>query len=328
MRVDNLKIIEKIKENTNKSLPGNKICTFQYEILKNATLLKDIKAKEFMSKPPKLKQGYLVEYNKIMKLAVYLQDNPLLLFKNCDLCNKVAEISFDTWERINFAWTSTKRVKVCEVTLTENLLYELNKFSKECKSYKLDIFEAIDESTNGNDIEMYLEINKGEYIFIPMQAKILSPSERYAQIPYKKQTDALIYYASKYNGYPMYLLYNYLKTDATKINYGCSIVSAQYIKDKIIGKTRCTNPSFDEIHNTYSGAMPFEDLFCNISKFIEDIYCEEYKLYKRDEIPNDELYQPIGLNENHGSSESTKSKKEDNKDFSPGTRMIISKDKQ
>ena len=92
------------------------------------------------------------------------------------------------------------------------------------------------------------------------------------------QIVSLINYAEARNGYPLYLLYNYL--DDIPIQpadfelYGCSITDAYYLRDNYYNvrtirkpdgtsKLKWDIPSFSDLHP--SNAFPWHELVCDTS---------------------------------------------------------------
>jgi hypothetical protein len=69
--------------------------------------------------------------------------------------NKLKElyknISSSIWDRIPFSYSMGFRYS--EVTITENLLFDIYKFNINNPSLAINIFEAKNEKANGNDLE-------------------------------------------------------------------------------------------------------------------------------------------------------------------------------
>ena len=177
-------------------------------------------------------------------------------------CNAFRAAALDTWYRIEF---SRKRpgLKIHETTLTQNLVYELNLLNWRYSRMGLSIFESTDERANGDDLEIKVKDSSGRFITFATQSKILYHNfpqrkgglknladGRYPEMKHpkiykrgsKNQIDLLLNYAKK-NGYiPIYLLYNYVNANFPlqqkcgvpfdEKQYGCSIISAHYLKKK------------------------------------------------------------------------------------------------
>ena len=67
-------------------------------------------------------------------------------------------------------------LKMYETTVTQNWLYYFNVFAASHPT-KIMMSEAIDEKTNGNDIELAIQTTTG-VVLVPLQAKIIKHSYR------------------------------------------------------------------------------------------------------------------------------------------------------
>lgn len=312
---------------------GRKVVTFHELILKYAMILKNnaVSGNDFISIAKILKPGYEIEYNKMMSLSEVLK-----LKSDCDFCQKMIDLSHDTWDRINFTRINSLPLKIYETTITQNLLFELAKFSENCEFKQVKAYEAKNEKVNGNDIEFFIQQPNGQYKFLPMQAKILyHPSNKYEKIPYKKQNQNLINYANvnTYNikGTPLYLLYNYYPLDPSFRDFGCSIVGAKYIQNNFSKNT----PTFDDLHISNNVASPWYTLICNVidnGQNISQTDQELYDFYKsdsssctKDTFINQENWQEIDLLDN-GDMKKDQSIIEDDfeTEFLPKYRVVIS----
>ncbi len=212
------------------------------------------------------------------------------------LCALFKYLSIETWKRMEFAY-SQKGMRIWETTITQNLIFTLNAYKHQ---YKLPIViqESEDEKTNGSDIELVLIYRQlGLAFYAPMQAKKLYKSDSYQAMEHNGQTQKLINYAKKRNGYPLYLLYNYhdpkdadittqirnqvggvglngkaIQAKVANIEkYGCSVLSADYIYNTYyLNNHWIVNPKFLNLHSFNFGlplgatnsAMPWENLVC------------------------------------------------------------------
>lgn len=206
---------------------------------------------------------------------------------SANLCQLLKWQSLDTWDRIEFV-RGRKWLKIYEPTITQNILYSFAKAKKINPKIPLLLFEAVNERTNGNDIELLIKTQNGKYIQVPVQAKILYPSLMYNQIghsytrktPHKYQIDALLEYAKAIKGIPLYLLYNGMSDEEKKIygfgwmykggkrynikQFGCSLVSAHYIRSQYFSSATSkweSLPSFNDLHPSI--AWPWWILGCN-----------------------------------------------------------------
>ena len=246
--------------------------------------------------------------------------NSLSLFqKSLSLCDFFQLLSIDTWERIKFARTR-KGLKIYETTITQNLLFELNRTKEFVNSKKgpnfwnFNIYEAVNERANGNDVELYLPFNGG-YLLFPIQAKLINHKgykrKKMNDGDYKsmdhlvssigqQQIDSLIKYASNKRGLPLYLLYNYVNdifkskpicdVDVTIEQYGCSIISADHIYNNYYSGGIWTIPKFSDLHPT--PAMPWFVLVCcflskeKLNEYFpsEQLKISKLKTYSKQEI--------------------------------------------
>jgi hypothetical protein len=242
----------------------------------------------------------------------------------------MVDLSKDTWARVKFIRRSSLPLKINEVTITENLLFELNKYLESCKNRKIELFEAINENVNGNDIEFFVQQSNGQYLFFPIQAKILYKSLKYERIPYKNQTNSLLLYAKRTKGIPLYLLYNHNdKYDLKMNNYGCSIVDANYIKSN----HSTVPPTFDDLHikliKTQIVASPWYILVCkdildnSVTSDIIKSIPNQIKAYK--EYPLDDIYEwkKVLLNESIFEENKNTDLITEVDEFSPKYRIII-----
>ncbi len=204
-------------------------------------------------------------------------------------CKLLRRLSQDTWERIQFS-RARQGLKIYEVTITQNLIFELH---KKGSNSGVKVFEAVDEKTNGNDLEFFVK-TKGGYLFFPVQAKIIYSNLCYPRLEHGNQINDLRTYAQSYGGVPLYLLYNYSPnyTDRPRIqgincypiDFGCTFVSADFLFHNyayqwvdVNGNDRWTIPSFDDLHPDY--AIPWFIPFC----------------VNRNEIDRQPIFEKLGL---------------------------------
>lgn len=235
------------------------------------------------------------------------------------LCDFFQVLAVDTWERIKFARTR-KGLKIYETTITQNLLFELNR-TKEFINNKygtnywdFKIYESINEKANGNDIELYLPYNGG-YLLFPIQAKLINHKgykrkkmndgdyramDHFVPSTSSQQIDSLLDYAKKMRAIPLYLLYNYVNTTLQNkvicsVNmpieqYGCSISSALYIHNNYYSGGAWKIPKFSDLHPGI--AQPWFILTCcslkkdNLSDYfaIDKDEISKIKIYSLSEI--------------------------------------------
>lgn len=167
--------------------------------------------------------------------------------------------SIQVWHKLNFVFSS-KGLRLNETTVTQDFVYQLYLLAKS-KQFPVKIFESKNEKANGNDLEILVEIDKG-VVKLPCQAKIINRRGRYSKINHKIdnkfQIDALIKYARRVKGIPIYLLYNYVSTpEQDNINalkydeelYGCSIGEAHDLKSHAFNPAY-KSPHFYDLHDS------------------------------------------------------------------------------
>ena len=221
------------------------------------------------------------------------------LEKEQSICAWAALYAATVWNKIGFM-RSLVRGRIFETTLTQDLLFQFYTMAND-RQLPIELYEALDETSNGNDLELFIEKRDG-YIHVPIQAKLIDRDGKYGRLHHKighhYQIDLLLSYAKSNGALPLYLLYNHSATAArqwpdgdehnhdnipfdnagmnlhenTSIQeYGCSIVAAKHLKDLFCTKpqTRKTTntwktPGFPDIHP--SPALPFSALFCKLVK--------------------------------------------------------------
>lgn len=247
------------------------------------------------------------------------------------LCDVFRAAALDTWYRIGFSRTRPG-LKIHETTITQNLVYELNLLKSVLSGLNFSIFESTNERANGDDLEILIKSSNGSYITFAVQSKIL-----YHNLPLKSkgiknltdgkyremrhyvgkkkklnQVDLLLSYARTNGHIPIYLLYNYVQTryeTSTKCKisfeedqYGCSIISAQYLKDRfqISDGNLPRTVKFSELHPDV--AQPWFVLACCFpNKNIEEIVKElggikldyEVKFIPEGIVMDDPRWRPI-----------------------------------
>lgn len=274
------------------------------------------------------------------------------------LVNWLKLFSLETWDRISFA-RSRVGLKIYETTITQNLLLNITAFA-ETEILPIEIFEATSEKSNGNDVEIVIEIEENKYIILPCQAKIIKKNKKYSSIKHKvgktkDQIDLLIQYAQKVKGIPIYLFYNFFDENSYLENvekeirkryrsfnyehYGCSIASAHSIKNNFKGLSLEGNikwkiPSFKDLHPSIAVPLYFIALNHNLDSFKKlfltaSTPIQSVKVYSRDEIVNTNLWRnfhstpSIGyITPQGGSFKNVTSSKQ----FTPSFRVILHKD--
>jgi len=199
-----------------------------------------------------------------------------LFQSNKTLLDYLNWFSVYVWENLRFSAESQKDFipKVGETELTNYLVRDLARTLKEGKiALPIRLFHAKDEKTNGQDIEIVIQIDKDKYVLLACQAKILYVDKvknnliaKYSALGHEvgekktPQINLLTEYAKKEKCFPVYLLYNYTEYKIPTVSeiylYGCSLLNAIYLKEK------CTffelsKQTFQDLHPP---ASPFQDL--------------------------------------------------------------------
>ncbi len=295
--------------------------------------------------------------DKLIEKARQLGMNP-------NVCNWFQYFAQETWDRIGYVRTR-RGLKIWETTVTQNLMFEFHTskalyFPAINLSWGVEILEAVNEKTNGNDIELFVEIN-GTILFFAVQAKIINhqgfkrvgiADGNYLQMNHvvgtHNQIDLLCSYASAKGGLPLYLLYNFVNNsfeedslcniDFEIEQYGCSIVGASHIRDNYLINGIWTIPTFLDLHPDF--ALPWFVIPCcfkNKSKkeiiemlAVEGISEGDLTDYSIDEIRSDKDWRPLHpfseikedgpIDKQTGKEEITKEAIE----FRPKFRVIVS----
>lgn len=172
-------------------------------------------------------------------------------------------LSCETWERIGFS-RNRNGLKIFETTITQNIIFNIHLH----KPSNFIIYEATDEKTNGNDIELFIETKKG-FLFLAIQSKIIYKKENYLKMEHGNQLDDLMNYAFSRGGKPFYLLYNYSKDfrfkdtvcgiPCNEKDFGCTLIGAEYLLENYAfkktnkhGEKKWNIPSFSDLHPQYA----------------------------------------------------------------------------
>lgn len=252
------------------------------------------------------------------------------------LCDEMKRLSIETWERIGFA-RSRSGLKIYETTITQNLLFGLKKFSEHYGTGCVQMFEATNEATNGNDMEIFLQVGSN-YICLPAQAKIIYADEKYPRMEHGDQIKHLMKYAKSIGGYPLYLLYNYVtESKLSPEDCGCSIVSAQYLCDNYAHKSKKKKwiiPKFTDLHPNI--AEPWHILACDVISKVNELFIvswnltlipkdfESIKEYTFEEILHNPDWKQLSLVPQEQSHDGRIEKKKIIDGYAPRFRVVIS----
>lgn len=215
---------------------------------------------------------------------------------NLDLCSFLKFFSYDTWERIGFT-RQYFGMRIYETTITQNLVYTLYSIAKNSHQ-PLKIFESSDEASNGNDLEIFIKTKEG-YIKFACQCKIIYKNNRYVALNHQRkgsqQIDSLLNYSLKDKSIPIYMFYNHCSDSYVySINniklYGCSILSAKYLKNNYY-TSKWSIPHFADLHP--HPAKPFSNFVCesidkSLDSFEQTFGVNKLKTYSFEELIEDE----------------------------------------
>lgn len=191
-----------------------------------------------------------------------------------NLCDLFKLLSIETWKRMEHAYLK-RGMKVFETTITQNLIFTINAFNEQY-NLNIDIFEALDERTNGNDFELIIRFpNANVEFYAPVQSKKVYRDGRYVSMNHGGQIQSLIDYAKANDAKPFYLLYNVtsepipnavLFSNPLELT-GCTLIPADYLytsyynaKTKKDGNLAWKIPYFDDLNPHI--AFPWHKLVC------------------------------------------------------------------
>lgn len=199
-------------------------------------------------------------------------------YENYDITDWFSMFSIGVWDCLKFYQEEDNPIsKVDERELTNNLVRGISMLIKKDEiPIPVRLFHSRNESSNGSDLEIILQIKKDQNIIFPCQAKRLyvektnnNLNAKYEKLNYKNesgnQKQLLIEYAKRVNGFPLYLLYNYSEYDfdtsyiyPEKELYGCTLISAHYLHEN--------PPKSPTVQNLHPPAIPLTSIvkFSNI----------------------------------------------------------------
>ncbi len=134
--------------------------------------------------------------------------------------------------------------------------------------------EGWNEVTYGSDLDVFVEVAKDQYVWFPMQAKLLKLRNVYNEIydpkAAKQQWEKLLDLKKIANCNPYYLLYNGnniikkipLDNCWSKVKYtqfGCSLVEPEIVATVTLSK-HPSPPKFDDFHPNF--AQPWKVITC------------------------------------------------------------------
>lgn len=187
----------------------------------------------------------------------------------CPWCDLAAA---EAWHRIRYAH-SLPKTSLFETTMTQNLLMAIAMHP----APGVRVFEALDESRNGNDLEILIEVASSSYACYAVQAKIVyRRTGRYQQIRHQtrngQQIDLLLAYAAREKCVPGYLLYCH--SESLGPQRGAKVTLTQsgihFLHAVFVHKHCFANGSWQR-HLTPADSMPngitFRELMCEPALF-------------------------------------------------------------
>jgi hypothetical protein len=191
-----------------------------------------------------------------------------------NLCDLFKLLSIETWKRIEYAYLRPG-IKVFETTITQNLIFTINAYNEQF-GLNIEISEAKDEKTNGNDFELIIRFpGEGIEFYSPIQAKKVYRDGKYSSMDHGAQIQSLMDFADAQDAKPFYLLYNFatspLRTGSNlsmpKELSGCTLASAEYLYNnhynkrvKKDGTTTWRIPHFYDLNPSH--AFAWHELVC------------------------------------------------------------------
>ena len=222
--------------------------------------------------------------------------------ERCELFERIAK---SVWDRITRA--HGLNVNLSEDGITRDIIVDILDYHQSPPNFDVYVKPGWDENTYGSDMDLFIETHLGKYKWIALQAKILKKNNLYTTLRdgYNAtnptyQWDKLILleavsgceaYYLLYNGDNNFSIFTHNHTTLTDIcgrtylaeQLGCSIVKVADIKTfglrKNASGTRYQNPTFDEIHPTFS--QPWRILICCYHEINDNTI-----LYSEDQIIN------------------------------------------
>lgn len=194
-----------------------------------------------------------------------------------NLCDLFKLLSIETWKRIEYACLKSG-VKVFETTITQNIIFSINAYNDQY-GLNIEILEALDEKTNGNDFELIIRYPQdGLEYYAPIQAKKVYRNGKYNSMEHGVQIQSLMDYANANDATPFYLLYNFtpspiisgITLTAPMETTGCTLISAEHLYNNHYNRRINRNgvpswiiPNFYDLNPTH--AFPWHELVCPAS---------------------------------------------------------------
>lgn len=231
-------------------------------------------------------------------------DEHLQGLNQCELFEFIAQY---IWDEV--ADNNKRGNRVDENGYTKNSLISLIQSYMELnQTNKVFAQTSSDEVTRGGDLEVYVEIDRGQYLRFILQAKTLKGDGLYhgvnrdAGSTKTKQWDALKNYSKTARSIPLYLFYNGIQNpsipnskdcngDYSYKQLGCAIESP----DEVISQFN-TNNNLGFINNNVVFGKPWRKIPCCLEEWRKQIKTDNLKLYSPQEIDMDDFFKPFFSN--------------------------------
>lgn len=234
---------------------------------------------------------------------------PLHSTKRCELFNTLSKV---IWDELSDYYQ--QGCDSSEVGITKYIIREFNRFSSSIiRNFQLYAKPGHLEAVYGSDIDVFLGIGGGRYIWFALQAKLLKSNGRYTTMKDGYSTTNLSYQwekltlleAASAGCKSYYLFYNgviggfkysgidHCNQSFGEKDFGCSLVETNKIKADMDARMKGVtyhNPTFKDYHPSL--AMPWRTLVC----CPHSMKLEEFTPYYREDVEGAvEGYERIGI---------------------------------
>lgn len=206
--------------------------------------------------------------------------------KTYSLADFLAYTCAYVWDSLEMNSKASKNLsKLNEPSITELWVRCVTGYLLQGVPLPIRLYHSPDEKSNGDDIEILLEVGRNQFVLFFCQAKRLYidnelknlNNAKYDQLGYKNpkqsasQLDFLLDYAKRQRGIPLYMLYNYTKqTPDTAFEkpelYGCTLLSADYLKKQSATK-KLNQLGFQDLHLPGTSLISLSHFTTNATHF-------------------------------------------------------------
>lgn len=186
-------------------------------------------------------------------------------------CQLFEEIADKLWKRICRKHSLGLNDK--EEGITNDIIADIVEYHRDNYLNNFDVYAraGYKESITGSDIDLFVETEIDQYIWYPLQAKLLKLDQKYHFLHYplkERQQWELLTELENYGAIPYYLFYNGVNNflyngrdncsrEYNEKQFGCSIVKPIIVKNVYENNTL---PEFTDFHITHS--QPWRVLLC------------------------------------------------------------------